>query len=322
MSQSSPEPLNWNTGSKSALVNVGTHSLALQISGPDHNPNDPTVVIFPGLACGITGWAAVRRLLEPFIRVVTYERSGYGDSETSAERPTSVAIARELDVLLRSAKVQGPFILLGHSWGGVLARELLELRHDDIAGCIFVDSNQEHTLEVLDWRRLAWNPVVEGITIFDTELGMQTRSKLTPEEWRVYRETEMSEKHQRQAAREFEAYADSFPVMKEKQQLGRSPPYMGLKPVYVLKGDTRYDFEQMFAKGLKLEKGTDEDKKLFLNDLKGYDKEPSLQREILELSSVGMFEEVKGSGHHVNLTAPERVVVGVKWVLEHVLKPL
>lgn len=308
--------MDWNTGTKSGLVNIGTHSLELTISGPNRQPGEPAVIIFPGLGCGTTGWAAVLRLLQPFLRIITYERSGYGNSEISDEEPRSTVIAKELDALLKSANVQGSFILVGHSWGGVLSREFLGLRKDDIVGCVFVDANQEHTLEVVDWRKLGFSPVVAGISTVD-DTGVQERSKLTAEEWVLYRETEMSQKHQRQAAKEFEVYADSFPILKQKQQLNKNPPNMSNKPVYVLKGDTRTDFEKSFAIGVQRGQGTQEERRKFLEDLKEYDKEVALQREMLSLSGMGKFVEIKNVGHYVNLTAPDGVVEGVRWVLEH-----
>lgn len=308
--------MDWNVGTKSALVNIGAQSLALTASGPDRKLGEPAVIIFPGLGCGATGWAAVRRLLEPLVRVIMYERSGYGDSELSDDEPTGVVIAKELNVLLKSANVQGPFILVGHSWGGILAREFLELRKADTVGCVFVDANQEHTLEVLDWRILGFSPVVAGISTVD-DTGVKERSKLTAEEWALYRAAEMSEKHQRQAAKEFEVYADSFPILNQKQQLGRSPPYIRETPVYVLKGDTRTDFEKSFAIGVERGQGMEEERRKFLEDLKGYGKEAALQREILGLSGVGKFVEVQEVGHYVNLTAPGEIVEGVRWVLKH-----
>jgi hypothetical protein len=316
MSSSEPHPLSWNAGSTSALVNIGTHSLAIHTSGISRKPGEPAVIIIPGLACGRTGWAAVNRLLEPFAHVISYDRSGHGDSEESDEKPTSIVIAKELDALLRSAKVDGPFVLVGHSWGGILAREFLELRTDDVVGFVFVDANQEHTLEVLDWRHLSMSPVCTGIDSFDAQ-NMQGRSKLTPLEWKIYQEMEGTEKHQRQAAKEFEVYPEGFSVLEEKKQLHRSPPMKGNRPVCVIKGDIKVDFEMMFQRGLEMGNGSQEERDRYRRILDGWDdKDRELQKGVLGLSSVGKFIEVKGSGHFVNLTEPQSIVEGVRWVLE------
>lgn len=50
---------NWNTGIKSGLVALPGHNISFYASGADRSPGEPAVIIIPGLASSITGWAAV-----------------------------------------------------------------------------------------------------------------------------------------------------------------------------------------------------------------------------------------------------------------------
>src|SRR4051812_8390113 len=109
--------INWNTGSPSSLISIGTHSLHLSTSGPPRTPNTPLILLMPGHGSTTTEWSAVKRLITPFARWLEYDRSGLGRSESHPSPPTpyiinATSIAAELDILLRNAGVEGPFIIV------------------------------------------------------------------------------------------------------------------------------------------------------------------------------------------------------------------
>lgn len=313
------EPLtDWNNGERSELVDIiGTHKLHITAFGSPRKPGDPAVLIIPGLGSSITSWAAVRRQVAQFIRVYCYDRSGFGESDPSSEAPTSTTIAYELDLLLRKADIAPPFILVAHSWGGVLSRELLDLRPDDIAGMVFVEANQEHTLTVLDWRSLANSPVLTGIDSVKV-LNIENLHQLTKEEWEIYQASEATAKHQKQAALEYEQYPKSFPVLGAKSQLERNPPILGSNPICAIKGDNGRDFLKLFHAGIETGNGNENERAAFEDVLSTWDeKDKALQMGNLKLSSRQHYFEVPLSGHHLQLTAPDKIVTGVKWVVEN-----
>ena len=99
MSASTPLP-------NPTLVNIGTHSLALYIHGPEPSSSkDPVVLFVSGVASSSLNWAAVVRLLSPWQRSYTYDRSGYGNSEVSPLAPTAENIALELSLLINRAPI-------------------------------------------------------------------------------------------------------------------------------------------------------------------------------------------------------------------------
>jgi pimeloyl-ACP methyl ester carboxylesterase len=167
----------WASGDRSGPVSIGSHNLFLHVSGPDRKANEPVVIIVQGFATSIKAFAAVKRLLTPFVRTYAYERSGYGQSDTSFTKPTSTTIAAELYLLLKSANITPPYILVAHSWGGMLAREFIALRPDDVAGLVLVDTNQEHMLEVIDWRHPSIRAVIGKLDYFEVT-GVQQNHKL------------------------------------------------------------------------------------------------------------------------------------------------
>lgn len=311
---------SWDVVNKSGLVNIGTHSLWLNARGPSRAAGDPAVIIIQGLGISVTGWVVVERLLTPFIRVFSYDRTGYGSSDSSSELPTAAIIVQELDQLLTSAVIPPPYIVVAHSWGGVLSREFLELRSKDVAGMVFVEANQEHTLEVLDWRILSNSPVLDGVDR-NNVTGISQSHALTEEEWKIYQATEASEKHQKQLALEYEQYPKSFPVLATKHQLQRHPPVLGARPVCVIKGDNGKDFEKLYAAGVVLGNGNATERAAYLDMLRTWNtKDRELQSGNFGLSSAHHYFEVPDSGHNVQLKYPERIVDGVKWVVDRLQK--
>ena len=308
---------DWNTENKSDLIGIGTHKLWLSAHGVIRQEGDPLVIILPGLASSTTGWAAVRRDLSTFVRVLQYERSGYGASDASLLKPTAMNIAYELDLLLKYANIDPPFVIVAHSWGGIISREFLALRTDDIHGMIFVDANQERTLEVLDWRKLAMSDVLAGVNANEAT-GLLQSHHLTSEEWAIYQNEENSEKHQKQATLEFAEYPHTFSPLATKRQLCRSLPLLGSRPLCVIKGDSKSDFEKLLRAGLAHGNGNEASIAAFRETLDSWDeKDQSLQLETQTLSSVSKYVEIRGSGHNVHLTSPHAIVDGVRWVLEH-----
>ncbi|EEA26900.1 hypothetical protein TMatcc_004816 [Talaromyces marneffei ATCC 18224] len=311
----SDQPVDWNTGEKSGRVSIGSHKLWLSVHGPDRKAGEPLVIIIPGLANNSTSWAAVRRGIATFARVLQYERSGYGESDVSTEKPTATTIAKELSLLLKSANIHPPYVVIAHSWGGILSREFLALHPKDIIGMVFVEANQERTLEVLDWRQLALSSLLAGVNGPDAT-GISRNHMLTDEEWRIYQDTQNTESHQRQAALEIAEYANTFPVLKAKSQLHRQPPFLGDHPVCVIKGNNKADFEKLLKAGLARGNGDSAKQAAFEEILSTWDeKDESLQSETLSLSSKTRYTETKNSGHNIQLSEPDLIISSVNWVL-------
>ena len=103
----------------------------------------PTVILDAGIGASSLSWSLVQPLASRFARVYAYDRAGYGWSEPAQlEDGPRIAtrMAEELRRLLRAAEVPGPYILVGHSFGGYVARMYAERWPVEVAGLVMVDS--------------------------------------------------------------------------------------------------------------------------------------------------------------------------------------
>jgi pimeloyl-ACP methyl ester carboxylesterase len=82
----------------------------------------PTVVIDAGNACLGLEWMPIQDEIAEMTCVCTYDRAGYGWSETVPSPRDAATIVAELHTLLQTAGEPGPYILVGHSLGGFHAR--------------------------------------------------------------------------------------------------------------------------------------------------------------------------------------------------------
>ncbi|MGH2484392.1 MAG: alpha/beta fold hydrolase, partial [Ktedonobacterales bacterium] len=122
------------------LVNVGGHRMHINLTGKG---TGPTVVLDAGLAGFSTDWTLVQREVATFARVCSYDRAGYGWSDPVPGERTSDVIVAELHKLLRHAGAPGPYLLVGHSFGGYSVRVFADRYPDEVAGLVLVDPSHE-----------------------------------------------------------------------------------------------------------------------------------------------------------------------------------
>src|SRR5206468_1586863 len=121
------------------LVDVGGHRLHLNVKG--ERTAAPTVVLEAGMGSMSSNWAWVRDDLARDGRVVSYDRAGLGWSDRS-EGPIDAATgADELHAVLRAAGIGPPYILAGHSYGGLVVRMFADRYRADVAGMVLVDAS-------------------------------------------------------------------------------------------------------------------------------------------------------------------------------------
>ena len=97
-----------------------------------------------GWAADSLAWTKVQALVAPRLRTCAYDRAGYGFSDPGPLPRDGAAIALDLDLALRAAGVRGPFIVVGHSAGGLYMRLFADRRPRDVVGMVLVDPSVEH----------------------------------------------------------------------------------------------------------------------------------------------------------------------------------
>lgn len=122
------------------MVDVGGRSLHLI----DIGAGSPAVVIVQALGTNALDFLGFYRSLASEAHVYVYDRAGLGWSEAPRRgRRTHDVMARELRDLLAAAGISPPYVLVGHSLGGVIARRFAARYPVDVAGLVLIDSSHE-----------------------------------------------------------------------------------------------------------------------------------------------------------------------------------
>lgn len=122
------------------LVDAGGHWLHLNVMGEDRD--GPTVILEAGGMGGMSSqWAWVQPEIAEFARVVSYDRAGLGWSEPGRQAHDARHISQQLHTALEEAGIGGPYVLVGHSMGGLYARQFAGDYPDEVAGMVLLDSS-------------------------------------------------------------------------------------------------------------------------------------------------------------------------------------
>jgi len=104
----------------------------------------PTVLFEGGFAATSLAWYKVQPLVTARRRACAYDRAGYGFSDAGPSPRDGAATAKDLDQALRAGGLAGPFVLVGHSAGGLYMRLFADRRPRDVVGMVLVDPSIEH----------------------------------------------------------------------------------------------------------------------------------------------------------------------------------
>jgi len=118
------------------LVEVGGHRLHIVDRG--RGPG-PTVVMEAGLMSTLLSWSGLERELARSFRVVSYDRAGLGWSDLGPMPRTADRIVTELHTLLERAQIPPPYVLVGHSFGGLTMPLFAARFPEEVAGMVLVD---------------------------------------------------------------------------------------------------------------------------------------------------------------------------------------
>lgn len=117
------------------MIDIGRCRLHLYEQGT----GEPIVILESGIASTSLAWALVQPRIAEFARVASYDRAGLGWSSDCKAPRNLESMVSELTALLQAANLAPPYILAGHSFGGLLIRAYAYLRPKEVAGLVFVD---------------------------------------------------------------------------------------------------------------------------------------------------------------------------------------
>jgi pimeloyl-ACP methyl ester carboxylesterase len=172
------------------FIDVGGHRLHARMNGS----GSPTVVLEAGLGTCALYWHAVHEDVARFTRVVSYDRAGLGWSEAGPKPRDSFTVWGELKALLKAlldnAGCSGPYVLVGHSFGGIHARAFARRYPGDVAGIVLVDASPEGQRERWPERPLRVRmrqevaALAERAAPFLARFGVtRLRRRMSPPDW-------------------------------------------------------------------------------------------------------------------------------------------
>jgi pimeloyl-ACP methyl ester carboxylesterase len=108
----------------------------------------PAVVLETGLGAESEEWSTVQAALAPLTRVCRYDRAARGASDVAPQPRSALDLVEDLRVLLHRADVMPPYVLVGHSLGGLLVRLFAHRHREQVAALVLVDSMHEDQFDV------------------------------------------------------------------------------------------------------------------------------------------------------------------------------
>lgn len=269
------------------MIEIGTHRLHIHCSGSDEPKTiRPTVILEAGLGGFGLEWTAVQAGLARHHRVCSYDRAGMGWSEFGPLPRTSEHLVDELHGLLSEAAIPGPYVLVGHSFGGYTV-QLFASRYPALtAGLVLVDASHPDQID-----RYAAPPV--KTTIAPRGRLMMLMAAGVPEQLpapqrRLALQLAAAHKTRLAVTRELEGFRASA------AQLQVATPLPSVPLVVISRG---------------LQKWPD--------DERGNLKEAlwqELQTDLARRGTPGVQLIARRSGHHVHLDQPELVIRAVRAV--------
>ncbi|RAL00759.1 alpha/beta fold hydrolase [Aspergillus ibericus CBS 121593] len=287
----------WHSGTHAALVARGNHSLYLTAAGPPRPMTNthlqPAIIIEAGLCSGLTD----------------YDRAGYGLSEPSpAQNYTAENRIRELAQLLDITGIEPPYVLVGHSYGGMLVREFLRQYPDQMAGMVLVDSARTRTKLPSDTFDLL------GESTYYGSVGLDENHVVSEEEYAAIKE---DEKRNMSTAEIEESYMETSTQI-VNDALPEGCPVLGDGRLSVIFATESVDFTKLYMYAVENNVGTEDARQRLavrLQDMGRVDEYG--QRAHLGLSRQSRFVYAEGMyrTHRLQYVTPEVIRDEVTWVL-------
>ena len=270
----------------------------------------PTVILDSGLGVPAIGWKLVQDQVAQFVRVCSYDRAGYGWSDAGPLPRTSLQIARELHALLTTAGEKGPFVLVGHSFGGFNVRVYTGQYPHDVVGMVLVDASHEDQLQkfpVVVRRALLAPPTDTQLTIADILLhvGITRALQGSPDTSNSHNEFTQQVAALKRSAKFYAATTHELRAFPQSAEQTRVAGNLGDRPLIVLtagiadpldalpQGATPKDLEEMHS--------------VWVNEL---------QVSEMHLSMRGKRIMVADSDHMIPFERPDVIVAAIREVCD------
>jgi pimeloyl-ACP methyl ester carboxylesterase len=117
------------------MIDIGGRRLHVHVTGS----GPAKVLLESGLAATSVSWALVAKRVAEVATVITYDRAGLGWSDPSPNPCTALDAVRDLAAMLDRMELNGPLLLVGHSFGGLIGRVFQQRYPERVAGLVLLD---------------------------------------------------------------------------------------------------------------------------------------------------------------------------------------
>jgi pimeloyl-ACP methyl ester carboxylesterase len=293
------------------LFDIGGWRLHLNCTGQP-KPERPTVILEAGAGDFSVDWSLVQPQVARITRVCSYDRAGSGWSDLGPRPRTRQQIVWELHTLLEKAGVLPPYVLVGHSAGGLIARVYASAYRSEVAGMVLVDSADEYGAffmrdgkAVLAFETATGAPVPAPKTtgpLRESEIPAQIRTLI---EGQIRELSPLANDPPRDKLPADAQRMRAWSVSQVRHHITNDNPF-DAEELAVLLAQRKHGFGDMplivLTRGLSDEKGAEEEHK-------------KKQAALMSLSSTGKQVIATRSGHHIALDEPDLVVGAVRDVL-------
>lgn len=147
--------LIWITAiAQEQMVSVNGTKFNVLVKGLEgRKPKTPVIIFENGMGVDLKNWNKVFDQLSTVAPVLAYDRAGLGKSEPVYKLPTVKLVAENLHQIVKALNIPPPYLLVGHSMGGVYIRGYAGFYPGDIAGLVFVDP-ADFTETKNDWNNI------------------------------------------------------------------------------------------------------------------------------------------------------------------------
>ncbi len=247
----------------------------------------PTVLFDGGIADSSANWLSIATEISKTTRTCIFDRAGYGMSDAGPSPRLTSTIVEELYGVLLKAEISGPYVLVGHSFGGYTMQYFAGLFPKKVAGMVLVESSHPDQIDRL--KELDELPKADRKTLIkvpEYDLSKMTKQQrywalLNSNRKAIYAQMQelRSFKHSAKEVNELKTFPAEIPLAVLTRGISQLPSV-----------DGKYSLETVWQ---------------------------DMQTELTNLSSNSWQVIVKNSGHSIHLEAPEVVIENIQRVLNN-----
>lgn len=175
--------ISLGTHAQEQLIKVNGNNYHVYLKGfEDRKTGMPVLIFENGLGVGLGNWDTILEPLAQVAPVFAYDRAGVETSDVQYKMPTINQVADNLKSILTTLQIAPPYILVGHSMGGVYIRGFAGLYPKEIVGLVFIDPAD-------------FTETKEDRNILLRDLGVASKRIKEMEQERLYKKPEVDSLH-------------------------------------------------------------------------------------------------------------------------------